>query len=407
VDIIPFRRELTATDDELQNYYNEHAEEYRLPETVTAQHILFKTDGKTPEQVEAIRKKATDVLARAKKDEDFGKLAKEFSEDSSASRGGDLGTFQRGAMVPQFEQAAFALGPGAISDLVTSQFGFHIIKVNAKQETRVRPFTEVKESIRPVVLFAKADEKAKTIAEQIALDLLATKDLNAAATKNGATVKETPLVEQSASIPELGNATEYQTKVFGLTKEQFGTAIKVQNGYAVPQVVEILAAHDAALDEVKTRVASDARSEKARELATENANKVRQQIEAGKTDLAALAQSIGADVKTSEKLTRGGVIPEFGSIAERDAEMFSLPPGKAALPVTLSGKTLVFAVKSRDEIKADEMAKALPDLREEMLPTKRGRYFEAYIQEQQKKMRASGAISVNDAMLAQLSAQIQ
>jgi peptidyl-prolyl cis-trans isomerase D len=407
VDMVKYRVEMTADDNELQEFYNEHAEEYRLPEQVTAQHILFKTEGKTPEQIEAIRKKATDVLMRAKNGEDFAKLAREFSEDSSASRGGDLGTFQRGAMVAPFEQAAFGLGPGAISDLVTTQFGFHIIKVNARQDSRVRPFTEIKEAVRPRLLFDKARVKAKAVAEQIALDLLNTKDLNAVATKNGATVKETPLVEQSASIPELGNSTEYQTKVFALTQEQFGTAIEVQNGYAVPQVLEIVAAHPATFEEVKTRVANEAKSEKARELATENANKVREQIEAGKTDLVALAQSVGGEIKTSEKITRGGSIPDFGSLAERDTEMFSLPLGKAAPPTTLSGKTLVFAVKSRDEVKTDEMTKALPDLRGEMLPAKRDRYFAAYIQEQQKKMQESGAISINESVMQQISSRIQ
>ena len=76
VDMVKFRTELKADDEELHSFYGEHAEEYRLPEQITAQHILFKTEGKTPEQVEAIRTKATDVLARAKKGEDFSKLAK-------------------------------------------------------------------------------------------------------------------------------------------------------------------------------------------------------------------------------------------------------------------------------------------------------------------------------------------
>src|SRR5262245_59287175 len=125
-DMVEYRKQLTVTDDELRQFYAEHSEEYRLPEQVTAQHILFKTEGKTPEQVEEIRKKATDVLGRAKKGEDFSKLAQQYSEDSSAKQGGNLGTFGRGAMVPQFEQAAFSLGVGAISDLVQSQFGFHI-----------------------------------------------------------------------------------------------------------------------------------------------------------------------------------------------------------------------------------------------------------------------------------------
>lgn len=407
VDMVKIKTEMKSDDNELQEFYNEHAEEYRLPEQVTAQHILFKTEGKTPEQVEAIRKKATDVLTRAKGGEDFAKLAKEFSEDSSASRGGDLGTFQRGAMTPPFEQAAFILGPGAISDLVTTQFGFHIIKVNARQDSRVRTFTEIKEAIRPRLEFEKARLKAKEIAEQIALDLLNTKDLNAVATKNGAVVKETALVEQNASIPELGNSMEYQTKVFALAQDQFGTAVEVKDGFAVPQVLEIVAAHPATFDEVKTRVASEAKQEKARETATENANKVREQIEAGKADLAALAQSVGAEIKTSEKITRGGSIPDFGSVAERDSEMFSLPLGKPAPPTTLSGKTLVFAVKSREEINPAEMAKTMPDLRGTMLPVKRDRYFSAYIQEQQKKMQESGAISVNESVLQQISSRLQ
>ena len=407
VDMVKYRTELTADDNELQDFYNEHAEEYRLPEQVTAQHILFKTEGKTPEQVEAIRKKATEVLTRAKNGEDFAKLAKEFSEDTSASRGGDLGTFQRGAMVAPFEQAAFNLGPGAISDLVTTQFGFHIIKVNAKQDSRVRPFAEIKEAIRPRLLFDKARVKAKGVAEQIALDLLNTKDLDAVAAKNGATVKETALLEQSAMIPELGNAMEFQTKVFSLAKDQFGTAIEVQNGFAVPQVTEIVASHPAAFEEVKSRVATEAKAEKTRELVTENSNKVREQIEAGKADLAALAQTVGAEIKTSDKLTRGASIPDFGSISERDSEIFTLPLGKPAPPTSLSGKTLVFAVKSRDDVKTDEMTKALPSLRDEMLPSKRDRYFSAYIQEQQKKMQTSGAISINESVMQQIASRVQ
>src|SRR5262249_45501634 len=151
VDMVKLRTGLKATDDELRNYYGEHSEEYRLPEQITAQHILFKTEGKTPEQVDALRKKATDVLARAKKGEDFSKLAKETSEDSSGPRGGDLGTFGRGQMQsqwgPQFEQAAFSLGVGAISDVVTTPRGLHIIKVTAKQESRLRTFDEIKVAV--------------------------------------------------------------------------------------------------------------------------------------------------------------------------------------------------------------------------------------------------------------------
>jgi len=409
VDMFKIRTGLKATDDELRNYYGEHSEEYRLPEQVTAQHILFKTEGKTPEQVEIVRKKATDVLARAKKGEDFAKLAKESSEDASGPRGGDLGTFQRGQLGaqfgPQFEQAAFSLGVGAVSDVVTTQRGFHIIKATAKQESRLRNFDEIKVPIELRMLNEKAREKAKTTAEQIALELVSEKDINAVAAKNGATVKETGLVEQSAQVPEL--SMEYQSKVFALAKDQFGVAVEVQNGYAVPQLVQIEPAHPADFEEAKTKVVADAKAEKARESATESANKVRTQIEAGKSDLAAIAQSVGAEVKTSSKLIRGGSLPDYGSLTERDQEIFSLPIGKVAPPSTFSGKTLVFAVKSRDAVKEDEMKKALPELREDMLPAKRERYFTAYIQELQKKMQSAGSISINENAMTQISSRVQ
>ncbi len=407
VDLVKYRIDAKADDSELKAFYDEHAEEYRLPERITAQQIVFKTENKKPEEVEAIRKKATDVLARAKGGEDFGKLAMEFSDDPSAKQGGNLGTFERGTKSPEFDLAAFALGTGAISDVVNMQDGLHIIKVNSKEEGRLRSFDEIKEAIRPRILFEKGSKKAKEVADEIAVELVTNKDINAVAAKHGATVKETPLLEQNQPIPELGNAVPYQTSVFSLAKDAFGTAIEVQNGYAVPQVVEIQPSHPASFDEARTRVAADAKAEKAREMAAESTAKAQEAIKAGKVALSSLAKTLGAEVKTSDKLTRSGSIPEFGSIAERDEEIFSLPLGQVGPTATLGGKTLVFSVKERDAINEDEMKKAMDSLRAEMLDAKRERYFSAYIKEVQTKMEASRAISVNENALAQIAETVQ
>jgi peptidyl-prolyl cis-trans isomerase D len=226
-EALRLRSEIKVTDDELRQYYEQHRDEYTLPERVRAQHILFRTQGKTPEEVEKIRQKAAAVLDRAKKGEDFAALAKQNSEDSSAESGGDLGDFGRGQMVPEFENAAFSLGVGAISDLVQTQFGIHIIKVNEKQERRVRPFEELKEAIRPVVETRKAEARANELAQQFAVDLVTIKDLDAAAKKHNAQIKETPLMEPGQAIPELGNATELDRKMFTMTQGEFGTAINV------------------------------------------------------------------------------------------------------------------------------------------------------------------------------------
>ena len=312
-----------------------------------------------PEEIEKIKEKAQQVLERAKKGEDFSGLAKQFSEDSTAAAGGDLGDFGRGQMVPEFDRVAFSLGVGAISDLVQTQFGFHIIKVNGKQEARERPFEELKEAIRPIVSTRKAEQKANDLAQQVAVDLVNNKNLEAVAAKYDAQVKETPLMEQGQPIPELGNATDLLRRMFMMSKGEIGTAIQVDRGYVVPQLIDIAPAHPASFEEAQSKVQADVKTEKAKQLAADKAKQIEELLKGGK-DLAAAAKAVGAEIKTSDELTRGASLPEFGSIAELDKEMFSLPLGKAGTPITVAGKTLAFAVKERKEIETSISSDLIP-----------------------------------------------
>ena len=402
LESLKLRSQVVVTDDELRQYYEQHKNEYTLPERIKAQHILFKTQGKTPEEVEKIKEKARGALDRAKKGEDFSGLAKQFSEDTTGPTGGDLGDFGRGQMVPEFERVAFGLGVGAISDLVQTQFGVHIIKVTGKQEARERPFEELKEAIRPIVETRKAEQKASDLAQQVAVEFVNNKNFDAVAAKFNAQVKETPLMEQGQPIPELGNAAELDKKMFTMGKGEIGTALQVDRGYVVPQVVDIVAAHPASFEEGLTKIAADAKTDKAKQLASEKAKQVEELLKGGK-DLAAAAKAVGAEVKTSDLLTRSASIPEFGSIAELDKEMFTLPLAKAGTPITVAGKTLAFAVKERQEFNPDEMKKSMDTLRVELLPERRERYFNAYIQEVRKKMETNKQIKINDAVLTQIA----
>ena len=402
VESLKLRAGVKVTDDELRQYYEQHKGEYTLPERVKAQHILFKTQGKTPEEIEKIKEKAKGVLDRAKKGEDFGSLAKQFSEDGSASNGGDLGDFGRGQMVPEFEKVAFSLGIGAISDLVQTQFGIHIIKVNGKQEARERPFEELKEAVRPIVETRKAEQKASDLAQQAAVELVNNKNLEAVAAKFNAQVKETALMEPGQPIAELGNAAELDAKMFKMAKGEIGTAIQVDRGFVVPQVVEIVAAHPASFEEAEPKVAVDVKSEKAKQLAADKTKQIEDMFKAGK-DLAAAAKAVGGEIKTSDLLTRGASIPEFGSIGELDKELFTLPLGKPGTPSTVSGKTLAFAVKERQDINPEEMKKSMDMVRGEILPQRRELYFNAYIQEVRKKMETNKQIKINETVLTQIA----
>lgn len=143
--------ETEIKDEQLKEYYNSHLDDYKKNE-VKASHILISTlnEMKEPLSEEETAKKeaeAKDILDRVKSGEDFAALAKEFSDDeTSAVNGGDLGYFAKGVMVPEFEEVAFKLNVGDISDLVKSTFGYHIIKIDDKKE-EVSSFEEEKENI--------------------------------------------------------------------------------------------------------------------------------------------------------------------------------------------------------------------------------------------------------------------
>jgi peptidyl-prolyl cis-trans isomerase D len=404
-EALKLRPEVKTTEDDLRQYYEQHKDEYTLPERVKAQHILFKTQGMTPEEIEKTKEKARGVLERAKKGEDFSALAKQFSEDTTASAGGDLGDFGRGQMVPEFEQAAFSLGPGGISDLVQTQFGIHIIKVNEKQERRERPFDELKEAIRPIVETRKAEQRASELAQQAAVDLVSNKDLDAVAKKYNAQVKETPLREPGQPIAELGSAAELDRRMFLMNKNEIGTAIQVDRGYVIPQLIDIAPAHPASFEEAETKVNADVKQEKSQQLAAERAKQVEDMLKSGK-DLRTVAKTVGVEVKTSEQLTRGASIPEFGAINELDKDLFSLPLGKPGTPLTISGKTLAYAVKERQDVNPEEMKKSLDTIRTELVLQRREQYFKAYIEDARKKMEASKKIKINEAAVAQIAQSV-
>lgn len=158
-----------VADDDVKKFYDTNTEEFKNPETVKASHILFLVKKEDSEEVakqkEAAARKAA---ARAKKGEDFNKLAKELSEEPGAKEsGGDLGFFSKDRMVPEFADAAFNQKPGDISEPVKTQFGWHVIKVTEKKPAGTVPFEEVKDQITAYLKSAKQREAVQSILKKL------------------------------------------------------------------------------------------------------------------------------------------------------------------------------------------------------------------------------------------------
>lgn len=164
-EIVP---KVNVSDKELETFYKENAERFKMPEQVQAQHILIKLEkDATDEQKAEARKKLTELKKQIDAGADFGELAKANSQCPSAPRGGDLGYFGKGRMVPEFEKAAFALKPGEVSGIVETQFGYHLIKVLDHKPAGVADFQEVKTRLMAEV----RNDKIQAAAEAYAAEL--------------------------------------------------------------------------------------------------------------------------------------------------------------------------------------------------------------------------------------------
>lgn len=148
--------ESKVSDEDLKKFYEQNKDKFKSGEQIKASHILVKTE-----------KEAKDILAKLKSGGNFEELAKKNSVDSSAAKGGDLGWFGKGSMVPAFEKAVLALKEGQISDVVKSDFGFHIIKLTGKRPAGIRPFEEVKEQIKGAIMPTKQQEVFQKIKDEL------------------------------------------------------------------------------------------------------------------------------------------------------------------------------------------------------------------------------------------------
>lgn len=160
---------IAVTPEQMTDFYQKNPTQFQQAERVRASHILIRfPEGADAAGKESIRLKAAEVLKQAKAGKDFADLARRYSQDpGSAVNGGDLGFFDRGQMVGPFDEVAFTLQPGQMSDLVETTFGYHVIRVAEKQPSRTIPIDEVRPQLQQFLEGQNREQQTQTFIESL------------------------------------------------------------------------------------------------------------------------------------------------------------------------------------------------------------------------------------------------
>lgn len=367
----------TVPEADIEKYYQEHLKEFENPHQVRAAHVLVRvpeTGGSEAE--DKARNTIADVIRRAKAGEDFAKLAQALSEDSgTAPRGGDLGLVGRGEVVPQFEQALFALKKGEISpEPVRTPFGFHAIKVSAIQEGSRKPLKDVAAEIRTRLSGEAADRATKAKAEQIRPPLQAAPDFMAEAKKLGLQPIETTMARVER-VPGLTGTDSLEETAFGLAIGGVSTPVVTPAGIVVLKVVEAINAGVPPLAEIKDKVATSVKRQKAEATALERAKQLATDAQAG--DLAGATKKAGAVTGETGRFSRA-------KPAERlpgDAMLAALqtPAGQVSAPVKAQQGYYVVKVLERVPPDPAGLAAERDKILKEVLAQKQSLAWESWL----------------------------
>jgi peptidyl-prolyl cis-trans isomerase D len=398
-----------VTDQDLQTYYDQHRDEYRVPDQVKVSHILIKTPlaapgGKEDEKgIADARAKAEDVLKQVKGGGDFAKLAEKYSDDpGSAKNGGELGWIGRGRTVPEFEKAAFSLGKGQTSDLVKSSYGFHIIHVEDKQAAGLKTLAEVKGEIEEKVKQEKLAHATEAAANSL-LSQARNDGFDKAAAAKGDTPVTTDFFSRTDSLPGLAANPQFMDAVFNEPEKAPADLVQVPQGYVVFQLLGIKPPATPSFEEIRTKVESEFKNERAAFLLQQKTQELSDRAKAGH-DLKKAAKDLGATVKTSELVAPDGQVPDIGSMSSA-AAIFSLKPGDISGPITASGNGVVAQLLEKQAPTDQDFAEKKDSIRQSLVEAKQNDLFGLFVTNLRKDMENSHKLKVNQEEMKNLSHQ--
>lgn len=398
-DLGKMREQTAVTPADLQRYYDDHRDQFRVPDRINLRQIQIKLpapgpDGKLdPKAVDAARAKAEDVLRQLKAGGDFAALAKKYSEDPSKDNGGSMGWLERGRTTAEFDQAAFSLPKGQVSDIVRDALGFHIIRVDDVQTAHVQNLDEVKAQIEPQVKEEKAGRAADTLLNAMQSELRSG-TLEQVAAKHGLQVTTSDYFSRSDSLPGIGAAPEFMDAVFSSPENAPPQMVRVANGFVFFRLAGIKPAAAPSFDQIRSRAESDFRQERGEQLLAQKTQELSDRAKAAH-DLKKAAKEVGATVKTSELVGPDGQVPDIGSLTGPAAVVFSMKPGQITGPIAGDRAGIVISVLELQQPSDADFAQQKDQVRDSLVQSKRNQMMNLYASELVERLEKEGKIRKN------------
>ncbi|MHB1857543.1 MAG: peptidyl-prolyl cis-trans isomerase [Acidobacteriaceae bacterium] len=394
-----------VSDADIQRYYNEHQQQFSVPEEVRVRHILIavpqKADAKT---VAAAQAKAEDILKQLKNGANFADLAKKYSDDpGSKTQGGELGFIQHGATVPAFDQTAFSLQPGQLSGVIRTQFGFHILQVEQKQPAHVKTVDEVHDLIMANLMQQAQAQAAQAYAtrlqaqaQQVGLQQMADQNHLQAVTADG--------LQQGGVVAGLADGTQLLKQAFTMKPDSAPATASTGEGYAVFKVLNVVPAHAPTFDAYKAHVLEDFRDQQIAGLMRSRTQQLA--IKAKEEGLDKAAKEVGATLMTSDLVDSTGQVPQLGDMSSQGAVAFTLQPGQISGPIVTERTGVVLKVLDKQAPTEEQVKQNLDATRDKLVQQRRDTAFAVFATSLEQHYVQRGLIRYNKKALSNMQSGV-
>lgn len=362
-------------ETELRKYYEDHGDKFSRGEAVHARHILLKIEGKNEADVKS---QADELVKQLRSGGDFAALARQYSDDpGSKDTGGDLGYFERGRMIPEFEEAAFSLQPNQISDPIKTMYGYHIIQTLDKRAASKLDFALVKDQIaremaQPKAI-ANAQEQAKKVYDDIKTNHKNMSDISKIQLID---LRTTDFFSQGDEVPGLDAA--FRGKVFELkSKGDVSEPVQVGEDFAIIQLADTKPSEIPPFEKVEAKATEKYKTWRAEQVALQSAQNFYNSIGAA-ADLKEVADKQKLTVKNAGPFNKGGYVPEIGTVPDISDKAFEMAIGAFSKPVKTDAGYVVFQLKEKKEFNQADFEKEKANLRDQLIQEKKNDFLSAY-----------------------------